>query len=88
MEDLLNSDRGWGWVEEISKGLRLHPNLRPLLRSRIRYLLMRGDRVAMDLGMVSVDECLLTALHAMQGDVWSCVLRDSTSPVTFLGLGP
>ena len=50
---------------------------------------MRGARVAMDLGMVSVDERLLTALDALWGDVWSCVLRDSTSPVTLhLGLDP
>ena len=89
MEDLLNFDRGWGWIEEISKGLCLHPNLRPLLRSRIRFLLMRGDKVAMDLGMVHVDESLLTALDALRGDVWSCVLRNSTSPVTLLlGLDP
>ena len=89
VEDLLGSDRGWGWIEEISKGPRLHPNLRPLVRSRIRFLLMRGDRVAMDLGMVHVDESLLTALDALWGDVWSCVLRDSTSPVTLLlGLDP
>ena len=89
MEDLLNSDRGRGWIEEISKGPCLHPNRRPLLRSRIRFLLMRGDRVAMDLGMVHVDESFLTALDALRGDVWSCVLRDSTSPVTLLlGLDP
>ena len=67
VEGLLNSDRGWGWVEEISKGLRLHPNLQPLPRSRIRFLLMRGDRVAMVLGMVSVDERLRTALDALRG---------------------
>ena len=89
MEDLLNSDRGWGWIEEISQGLRVHPNLQPLLRSRIRFLLMRGDRVAIDLGMVHVDESLLAALDALRGDVWSCILRDSTSPVTLLlGLDP
>ena len=84
VEELLNSDRGWGWIEEISKGLRLHPNLRPLLRSRIRFLLMRGDRVAMDFGMINVGERLLIALDTLRGDVWSCVLRDSTSPVTLL----
>ena len=42
VEDLLDSDRGWGWMEEIYNGLCLHPNLRPLLCSRIRFLLMRG----------------------------------------------
>ena len=35
---------------------------------------MRGDRVAMDLGMVNVDERLLTTLDALRGDVWSYVL--------------
>ena len=89
MEDLLNSDRGWGWIEEISKHLCLHPNLLTLLRCRVRFLLVRGDRVAMDLGMVHVDESLLTALDALRGDVWSCVRRDSSSPVTLLlGLDP
>ena len=89
MEDLLNSDRGCGWIEDISKALHLHPNLRPLLRSRIWFLLMRVDRLAMDLGMVHVDESLLTALDALRGDVWSCIRRDSTSPVTLLpGLHP
>ena len=38
----------------------------------------------MDLGMVHVDESLLTALDALREDVWSCVLRDSTSPITLL----
>ena len=39
--------------------------------------------------MVHVDESLLTALDALQGDVWSCAVRDSTSPVTLLlGLNP
>ena len=89
VEDLLNSDKGWGWIEEISKGLCFHPNLRPLLHSRIRFLVMRGDRVAMDLGMVPLDESLLTALDALWGHVWSCIPRDSNSPVTFLlGLDP
>ena len=35
---------------------------------------MRGDRVAMDLGTVHVDKCLLTALDALREDVWSCVV--------------
>ena len=48
--------------------------------------------------MVNVDERLIAALDSLRGDVWSCVLRDSTSPVTLLlsldpsvldrGLGP
>ena len=46
--------------------------------------LMRGDRVAFDLGMVQVDERVLSALHALRGDIWACVLRDSTSPVTLV----
>ena len=50
---------------------------------------MWGNRVAFDLGMVQVDERLLSALDALRGDVWSCVLKDSTSPVTLLlGLDP
>ena len=38
----------------------------------------------MDLGMVNANERLLTALDALRGDVWSCVLRDSTFPVALL----
>ena len=48
--------------------------------------------------MVDVDDQLIAALDSLRGDVWSCVLRDSTSPVTLLfsldpsvldrGLGP
>ena len=48
--------------------------------------------------MVDVDDQLIAALDSVRGDVWSCVLRDSTSPVTLLlsldpsvldrGLGP
>ena len=45
--------------------------------------------MAMDLGMVHVDESLLTALDALRGDVWSCVVRDFTSPIMILlGLDP
>ena len=45
--------------------------------------------MAFDLGMVQVDERLLSALDALRGDVWSRVLRDSTSRVTLLlGLDP
>ena len=48
--------------------------------------------------MVDIDDQLIAALDSLRGDVWSCVLRDSTSPVTLLlsldpsvldrGLGP
>ena len=48
--------------------------------------------------MVDVDDQLIAALDSLRGDVWSCVLRDSTSPVILLlrldpsvldrGLGP
>ena len=48
--------------------------------------------------MVDVDAQLIAALDSLRGDVWSCVLRDSTSPITLLlslrpsvldrGLGP
>ena len=34
--------------------------------------------------MVDVDDQLIAALDSLRGDVWSCVLRDSTSPVTLL----
>ena len=48
--------------------------------------------------MVAVDDQLIAALDSLRGDALSCVLRDSTSPVTLLlsldrsvsdrGLGP
>ena len=48
--------------------------------------------------MVDVDDQLVAALDSLRGDVWSCVLRDSTSPISLLlsldpsvldrGLGP
>ena len=45
--------------------------------------------MASDLGMVDVDERLIIALDSLRGDVWLCVLRDSTSPVTpLLSLDP
>ena len=54
--------------------------------------------MARDLGMVDVDNQLIATLDSLRGDVWSCVLRNSTSPVTLLlsmdpsvldrGLGP
>ena len=72
--------------------------MRDLLQRRIRFLFIQGGRVARDLGMVDVDDQLIAALDSLRGDVWSCVLRDSTSPVTLLpsldpsaldrGLGP
>ena len=34
--------------------------------------------------MVDVDDQLIAALDPLRGDVWSCVLRDSTSPITLL----
>ena len=56
------------------------------------------SRSARDLGMVDVDDQLIAALDSLRGDAWSCVLRDSTSPITLLlsldpsvldrGLGP
>ena len=87
MEELLESDTGRGWLDEISEALHLHPNLRSLLCSRIRFLPMRGGKVAFD--VVQVDEFQLSAVNALGGYIWSCLLRDSTSPVTpLLGLDP
>ena len=34
--------------------------------------------------VIDVDDQLISALDSLRGDVWSCVLRDSTSPVTLL----
>ena len=84
LERLIRSERGQGWLDEISTGLRLSGGLRDLLHRRIRFLFIQGGRVARDLGMVDVDEQLIAALDSLRGDVWSCVLRDSTSPVTLL----
>ena len=98
VEGLIQSERGQRWQDEISQGLRLSGNLRDPLHRRIRFLFIQGGRVARDLGMVDVDDQLIAALDSPRGDVWSCVLRDSTSPVTLLlsldpsvldrGLGP
>ena len=89
MQQFLNSNRGWGWIEEISKGLRLHPNLRSLLQSRISCLLMRGDRVAwiwVWLMLMSVCLPLSTPCGEMFGPV-SC--ETPGPPVTLLlGLDP
>ena len=84
VEALLRSEQGRRWLREISDGLRLNSSLRDLLRRRIRFLFIQGGRVARDLGMVDVDERLIAALDSLRGDVWSCVLRDSTSLVTLL----
>ena len=98
VERLIRSERGRGWVDEISAGLRLSGGLRDLLHRRIRFLFIQGGRVARDLGMVDIDDQLIAALDSLRGDVWSRVLRASTSPVTLLlsldpsaldrGLGP
>ena len=84
MERLIRSERGHGWLDEISTGLRLSGGLRDLLHLQIRFLFIQGGRVARDLGMVDVDDQLITALDSLRGDVWSCVLRDSTCPVALL----
>ena len=44
VEELLDLQWGRGRIEDISKGLRLHPNLRPLLCSRIRVWLTKEAR--------------------------------------------
>ena len=84
MERLIRSERGQGWLDEISTGLRLSGGLHDLLHRGIRFLFIQGGREARDLGMVDVDEQLIAALDSLRGDVWSCVLRDSTSTVTLL----
>ena len=98
VESLIRSERGQQWMDEISRGLRLSGSLPDLLHRRIRFLFIQGGRVARDLGMVDVDDQLIAALDSLRGDVWSCVLRDSGSPITLLlsldpsvldrGLGP
>ena len=52
VESLIQSERGQGWLDEISQGLRLSDGLRGLLHRRIRFLFIQGGRVARDLGMV------------------------------------
>ena len=84
VERLIRSEQGQGWLDEISAGLRLGGGLRDLFRRRILFLIIQGGRVARDLGMVDVDDQLIAAFDSLRGDVWSCVLRDSTSPVTLL----
>ena len=54
VESLLQSERGQGWLDEISQGLRLSDSLRGLLHRRIRFLFIQGGRVARDLGMVGM----------------------------------
>ena len=81
---LIRSERGQGWLDEISTGLRLSEGLQDMLHRRIRFLFIQVGRVARDLGMVDVDDPLITALESLRGDFWSCVLRESTSPVTLL----
>ena len=98
VESQIQSERDQRWLDEISQGLRLRGNVRDLLHRRIRFLFIQGGRVARDLGMVDVDNQLIVALDSLRGHVWSCVLRDSTSPITLLlrlepsvldgGLGP
>ena len=84
VEGLIQWERGQGWLDEISTGLRLSGGPRDLLHRRIRFLFIQGGRVARDLGMLDIDDQLIAALDSLRGDVWSCVLRDSTSPVTLL----
>ena len=63
--------------------------MRPLLRGRIRLLLMRGARVAQDLNINVFDQRVLEALDALTPEVWVCIFKDSASPVTILiGLDP
>ena len=98
VEGLIQPERGQRWLNEISQGLRLSGNLRDLLHRQIRFLFIQGGRVARDLGMVDVDDQLIASLDSLRGDIWSCVLRVSTSPATLLlsldpcvldrGLGP
>ena len=84
VKKLTRSERGQGWLDKISAGLRLSGGLRDLLHRQIRFSFIQGGRVARDLGMVDGDDQLITALDSLRGDVWSCVLRASTSLVTLL----
>ena len=59
-------------------------SLRPFVRERIRLLLMRGARVAHDISMPSFDERVLQPLDSFTLEVWICIFRDTTSPVTIL----
>ena len=84
MELLLDSPRGLSWIDNAARGLRLPDALRPLLRGRIRLLLMRGARVAFDLTVNSFDNRVLEALDSLTPDIWVCVFKDSTSPLPIL----
>ena len=42
VERLIRSERGQGWLDEISTGLRLSGGLRDLLHRRIRFLFIQG----------------------------------------------
>ena len=84
VERLLDSPRGLGWINNTLEGLRLPDSLRPLVRGRIRLLLMRGARVAFDISVSSFDERVLQALDALTPEVWICIFKDTTSPITLL----
>ena len=79
VERLLDSPRGLGWINNTSEGLRLPDSLRPMVRGW-----MRGARVAFDISMSSFDERVLQALDALTPEVWICIFKDTTSPITLL----
>ena len=79
LEDLLNSPRGLRWPPHASEGLRLPLRTLPLLRSRLRLLLLRGREIAEDLWVADFDEALLVALDRLEHGTWAVVFKDSTS---------
>ena len=60
------------------------PRDRGLVRARIRLLLLRGNSVAADLGVLDFIPAVLLALDALIPEVWAAVFRESTSPKPIL----
>ena len=84
VNSLLNSPRGQLWLDHVAAGLRVAPRDRGLVRARIRLLLLRGNSVAADLGMLDFIPAVLLALDALVPEVWAAVFRESTSPKPIL----
>ena len=65
------------------------PRDRGLVRARTRLLLLRGNPLAADLGVLDFIPAVLLALDALVPEVWAAVFRESTSPKPILvGLSP
>ena len=84
VNSLLNSPRGQLWLDHVGAGLRVAPRDRGLVRARIRLLLLRGNSVAADLGVLDFIPAVLLALDALVPEVWVAVFRESTSPKPIL----